>query len=151
MAVRVRVVMSSFLALGVCVVSPDIPRQVWNHTCPSRVFLRRRRNPASSPWWTMAGHGTSGTSGTVTRTVAGGEAMPPDPDLPEGWLLLIEGTQQSHVDLADPTRLAFEYMRRIGHVIDLLPPAPIPWCTWAAGRWPSPGTRAPPGPGPATS
>lgn len=64
--------------------------------------------------------------GTVTRTVAGGEAtLVPDPDLPEGWLLLIEGTQQSHVDLADPTRLAFEYMRRIGHVIDLLPPGPL--------------------------
>ena len=64
--------------------------------------------------------------GTVTRTVAGGEAtLVPDPDLAEGWLLLIEGTQQSHVDLADPTRLVFEYMRRIGHVIDLLPPGPL--------------------------
>jgi spermidine synthase len=64
--------------------------------------------------------------GTVTRTVAGGEAtLMPDPDLPEGWTLLIEGTQQSHVDLADPSRLVFEYMRRIGHVIDLLPPGPL--------------------------
>ncbi len=64
--------------------------------------------------------------GTVTRMVAGGEAtLVPDPDLPEGWLLLIEGTQQSHVDLADPSRLVFEYMRRIGHVIDLLPPGPL--------------------------
>ena len=64
--------------------------------------------------------------GTVTRAVAGGEAtLVPDPDLAEGWMLLIEGTQQSHVDLADPTRLVFEYMRRIGHVIDLLPPGPL--------------------------
>ncbi len=64
--------------------------------------------------------------GTVTRAVAGGEAtLVPDPDLAEGWMLLIEGTQQSHVDLADPTRLVFEYMRRIGHVIDLLPPGPV--------------------------
>lgn len=64
--------------------------------------------------------------GTVTRTVASGEAtLVPDPDLPEGWLLLIDGTQQSHVDLADPGRLAFEYMRRIGHVMDLLPPGPL--------------------------
>jgi spermidine synthase len=45
----------------------------------------------------------------------------PDPDSPDGWVLLVDGTQQSHVDLADPGRLAFEYMRRIGHVIDLLP------------------------------
>jgi spermidine synthase len=64
--------------------------------------------------------------GTVTGAVAGGEAtLVPDPDLAEGWMLLIEGTQQSHVDLADPTRLVFEYMRRIGHVIDLLPPGPL--------------------------
>lgn len=64
--------------------------------------------------------------GIVTRAVAGGEAtLVPDPDLAEGWMLLIEGTQQSHVDLADPTRLVFEYMRRIGHVIDLLPPGPV--------------------------
>jgi hypothetical protein len=64
--------------------------------------------------------------GTVTLPVAGGDAtLAPDPDLPDGWLLLIDGTQQSHVDLADPTRLAFEYMRRIGHVLDLLPPGPL--------------------------
>jgi len=64
--------------------------------------------------------------GTVTRAVAGGEAsLVPDPDLPAGWMLLIEGTQQSHVDLDQPDRLAFEYMRRIGHIIDLLPPGPL--------------------------
>jgi spermidine synthase len=64
--------------------------------------------------------------GTVTGSVAGGEAtLVPDPDLPEGWLLLVDGTQQSHVDLADPSHLVFEYMRRIGHVIDLLPPGPL--------------------------
>ncbi len=64
--------------------------------------------------------------GTVTLPVAGGEAtLVPDPDLPDGWVLLIDGTQQSHVDLAEPSRLAFEYMRRIGHVLDLLPPGPL--------------------------
>ncbi len=64
--------------------------------------------------------------GTVTRAVAGGEAsLVPDPDLPGGWMLLIEGTQQSHVDLEQPDRLAFEYMRRIGHIIDVLPPGPL--------------------------
>jgi spermidine synthase len=64
--------------------------------------------------------------GTVTRQVAGGQAeLVPDPDLPHGWVLLVDGTQQSHVDLADPSRLVFEYMRRIGHVIDLLPPGPV--------------------------
>lgn len=63
---------------------------------------------------------------TVARQVDdGAAALVPDPDLPDAWVLLVGGTQQSHVDLADPGRLAFEYMRRIGHVIDLLPPGPL--------------------------
>lgn len=33
--------------------------------------------------------------------------------------------QQSAVDLGDPTRLVFDYMRRIGDVIDRLPPGPV--------------------------
>jgi hypothetical protein len=30
----------------------------------------------------------------------------------------VDGTPQSHVDLDDPGRLFFEYVQRIGHVID---------------------------------
>ncbi|MBP1327225.1 spermidine synthase [Leucobacter exalbidus] len=36
--------------------------------------------------------------------------------------LVIDGTPQSHVNLADPSELFFEYVRRIGHVIDLFRP-----------------------------
>lgn len=43
----------------------------------------------------------------------------PDRDHPQAWSLLLDGAPQSHVDLADPTRLAFEYQRRLGHLIDL--------------------------------
>ena len=64
--------------------------------------------------------------GTVSAPVSGGAAtLVPDPDLPAGWILLVDGTQQSHVDLADPTHLVFEYMRRVGHAIDLLPAGPV--------------------------
>jgi spermidine synthase len=35
-------------------------------------------------------------------------------------MLLVDDTPQSHVDLADPTHLEFEYVRRIGHVVDLV-------------------------------
>jgi hypothetical protein len=74
----------------------------------------------------MPAMGRRALRGSLTRRVAGGMAdLVPDPDLPDGWVLLLDGTQQSHVDLADPARLAFEYMRRIGHVIDLLPPGPV--------------------------
>jgi spermidine synthase len=50
-----------------------------------------------------------------------------DPDRPQAWTLLLNGTSQSHVDLDDPTHLEFEYLRRLGHVADTLePPAPAP-------------------------
>src|SRR4051812_11527245 len=42
-------------------------------------------------------------------------------------MLLVNGTPQSHVDLDDPTHLEFEYVRRMGHVLDLAgePGAPL--------------------------
>ena len=40
--------------------------------------------------------------------------------------LVIDGTPQSHVNPRDPSDLFFEYMRRIGHVIDLFRPAGAP-------------------------
>jgi len=43
-----------------------------------------------------------------------------------GMTLLIDGTAQSHVDREDPTRLFFEYVRRIGHVLDAVRPAGEP-------------------------
>ena len=45
-----------------------------------------------------------------------------DLDRPRAWVLLVDGTQQSHVDLDDPLHLEFEYMRRLGHVADLAGP-----------------------------
>ncbi len=47
--------------------------------------------------------------------------------VPGSIQLLVDGTPQSHVNLADPGELFFEYIRRIGHVIDLFRPdgAPI--------------------------
>jgi spermidine synthase len=41
---------------------------------------------------------------------------------PGSRVLIVDGTPQSHVDLDDPTYLSFEYVRRIGHGIDLLAP-----------------------------
>jgi spermidine synthase len=40
--------------------------------------------------------------------------------------LVVNGTPQSSVNLGDPTDLGFEYVERIGHVIDLLAPARAP-------------------------
>jgi len=61
--------------------------------------------------------------GPVTEEVASGTAeIVPDRDRPGAWTLLLDGTPQSHVDLADPTYLSFEYQRRFGHIADLAAP-----------------------------
>jgi len=68
-------------------------------------------------------------AGAVVRVEVGhGTAeLVADADRPSAWTLLIDGTAQSHVDLADPTHLEFEYVRRTGHLLDALdPPAPAP-------------------------
>src|SRR6185503_2436312 len=60
-----------------------------------------------------------------------------DPDRPHGWTLLVDGTAQSHVDLDDPVHLEFEYIRRIGHLIDLCarPYAPLRALHLGGGAW----------------
>jgi spermidine synthase len=60
--------------------------------------------------------------------VSGGTAeLLADADRDGSWMLLVDGTPQSHVDLTDPTHLEFEYVRRMGHVLDLAggPGAPL--------------------------
>lgn len=42
-----------------------------------------------------------------------------------GFELIVDDTPQSHVDLDDPTHLHFEYVVRMGAVIDQLPPGPL--------------------------
>jgi spermidine synthase len=49
-----------------------------------------------------------------------------DIDRPGSWVLLVDDVPQSHVDLADPQHLELEYMRRLGHLIDLAAPAGTP-------------------------
>jgi spermidine synthase len=59
--------------------------------------------------------------------VAGGTAeLLADADRDGSWMLLVNQTPQSHVDLDDPTHLEFEYVRRMGHVLDLAAPAGDP-------------------------
>ncbi|MGK5529075.1 spermidine synthase [Streptomyces sp. URMC 129] len=69
--------------------------------------------------------GAGGGRETVAEPVGGGLArLTPDPDRADGWELSLDGAPQSHVDLAEPTRLAFAYQRRLGHLADLAAP---PW------------------------
>ncbi|GAB6897749.1 fused MFS/spermidine synthase [Kineosporia succinea] len=61
----------------------------------------------------------------------------PDPERPDSFTLLVEGTAQSHVDLADPTRLDFEYMRWLGFLIDAAdePGQPLNVLHLGGGAW----------------
>jgi spermidine synthase len=59
-----------------------------------------------------------------------------DPDRPTSWTLLVDGTPQSHVDLADPTYLEFEYVRWLGHLADLAgAPGPLNVLHLGGGAW----------------
>jgi len=40
--------------------------------------------------------------------------------VPGSYTLVVDGTPQSHVNLDDPSQLFFEYIQRMGHVIDQL-------------------------------
>lgn len=75
---------------------------------------RRVNQPAPSP--------------SATLKLSGYRAViEPDRWMPGSFTLVVDGTPQSHVNLEDPTRLFFEYIQRMAHVIDELaePGAPI--------------------------
>lgn len=55
----------------------------------------------------------------------GGIAEVAPSEFTSGFELIVDGTPQSHVDLDDPTHLHFEYIVRMGAVIDQLPDGPL--------------------------
>ncbi len=86
----------------------------------------------------MEQRGSRVARGVVTAEVDHGIAeLVGDPDRPQGWTLLVDGTAQSHVDLDDPTHLEFEYVRRLAHVADLVAPptAPLRALHLGGGAW----------------
>jgi len=54
-----------------------------------------------------------------TPVLGGTAELLGDADRDGAWMLLVNSTPQSHVDLDEPAHLEFEYVRRIGHVLDL--------------------------------
>jgi Spermine/spermidine synthase domain len=61
------------------------------------------------------------TAGVHTVTT-GEAALVPDGDGRRGWTLTVNGAPSSHLDLDDPTRLDFEYMRWIADALDVAAP-----------------------------
>ncbi|MFE0462474.1 spermidine synthase [Kitasatospora sp. NPDC058965] len=62
----------------------------------------------------------------LRETALGTARLMPDLDCPGGWLLTVDGTPQSYVDLTDPRHLEFEYTHRLGHLADTVAPAGAP-------------------------
>lgn len=68
-------------------------------------MARARREPSEHPQTRLA-------DGTLARILPS--------EYTSGYELIVDGTPQSHVDLDDPTHLHFEYVARMGAVIDQL-------------------------------
>ena len=57
---------------------------------------------------------------TVLKLSGYRAVIEPDRWVPGAYTLVVDGTPQSHVNVADPSQLFFEYVQRMGHVIDQL-------------------------------
>lgn len=56
------------------------------------------------------------------RTTGQHATIEPDSFTEGGFVLSIGGAEQSHVNLVEPDDIFYEYLRRIGHVVDLAAP-----------------------------
>jgi spermidine synthase len=72
------------------------------------------------------GRNRQGAATVIERVDSGTAELVPDTDRPGAWTLRLDGTPQSYVDLDDPTHLGFEYMRRLGSVLDAAAPPGAP-------------------------
>ena len=95
--------------------------------------MPERRPPGTRP----AGDGTLAPAVVRAEVDHGRAELVGDPDRLQAWTLLVDGTAQSHVDLADPEHLEFEYVRRMGHVVDTVAPpfAPVRALHLGGGAW----------------
>jgi hypothetical protein len=72
------------------------------------------------------GSGGGSPAGGAEASAPGRLELLGDLDRPRAWMLLAGGVPQSHVDLDDPLHLELEYIRVLGHLIDLAAPAGAP-------------------------
>ncbi|MDQ0768753.1 spermidine synthase [Pseudarthrobacter defluvii] len=70
--------------------------------------------------------GSGGAASRFLRTTGQHAAIEPDAFTHGGYVLSIGGAEQSHVNLDRPEEIFYEYLRRIGHLVDLAAPAGQP-------------------------
>lgn len=73
----------------------------------------------------MADAGSSRSS-RFLRTTGQHASIEPDSFTHGAYVLSIGGAEQSHVNLAHPEEIFYEYLRRIGHLVDLAAPVGRP-------------------------
>lgn len=67
-----------------------------------------------------------GRAARFLRTTGQHASIEPDAFTEGAYVLSIGGAEQSHVNLAHPEDIFYEYLRRIGHLVDLAAPAGAP-------------------------
>lgn len=70
--------------------------------------------------------GAAAPASRFLRTTGQHAAIEPDAFTEGAYVLTIGGAEQSHVNLAHPGDIFYEYLRRIGHLVDLAAPAGQP-------------------------
>ena len=70
--------------------------------------------------------GGSGRAERFLRTTGQHATIEPDAFTDGSYVLSIGGAEQSHVNLARPDEIFYEYLRRVGHLVDLAAPARTP-------------------------
>lgn len=70
--------------------------------------------------------GGSSSRSRYLRTTGQHAAIEPDAFTEGAYVLSIGGAEQSHVNLEHPEEIFYEYLRRIGHLVDLAAPAGKP-------------------------
>ncbi|MBT2568341.1 fused MFS/spermidine synthase [Arthrobacter sp. ISL-85] len=66
--------------------------------------------------------GRSGSASRFLRTTGQHATIEPDAFTDGSYVLSIGGAEQSHVNLDRPEEIFYEYLRRIGHLVDLAAP-----------------------------
>jgi len=85
------------------------------HGCEASRMSGARRSREGRP----SRRSANGAAPLVRETDFGKAEVRVDRHHPGGRLLLVDGQESSYVDLEDPTRLDFAYVRRIGDLLDL--------------------------------
>ena len=80
-----------------------------------------RKRPGKDP--VEASAASKGPVAGVYPIDTGTCELVPDSFNPEGWILMVNGVHSSHIDLADPLNLDFEYMRWIAALVESQWPA----------------------------